>query len=118
MLAVKSSISQGPTAMNSLPNLPEFDCRLTVLETRVDTILPTLATKSDIDHLRAELVKALDDHMIWTIGIMLTMLIAFLGVNFAMFNATRGLIVAHLASAHATHPAPATQAIPAPRSVN
>jgi hypothetical protein len=41
--------------MNSLPDDPSFDRRLTVLETRFDIILPTLATKSDIERLRTEL---------------------------------------------------------------
>ncbi len=35
--------------------LSALDRRLTILETRFDTILPTLATKADLAELRAEL---------------------------------------------------------------
>lgn len=40
--------------MNPLPDDPSFDRRLTVLETRFDTILPTLVTKSDLEAWRRE----------------------------------------------------------------
>ncbi len=40
--------------MNPLPDDQSFDRRLTVLETRFDTILPTLVTKSDLEALRRE----------------------------------------------------------------
>jgi hypothetical protein len=33
----------------------EFNIRMTALETRIDTILPTLATKADIGRLEAEM---------------------------------------------------------------
>jgi hypothetical protein len=46
--------------MNSLPDDPSFDRRLTVLETRFDTILPTLATKRDIEDLRTEFSTGLE----------------------------------------------------------
>jgi hypothetical protein len=100
--------------MNSLPDDPSFDRRLTVLETRFDTILPTLATKRDIEDLRtefstglerlrgefrseleklrAEMFKALHDAMKWMVGIFITMFIGLLGANFAMFNAMKSLI--------------------------
>ncbi len=95
--------------MNAVPNNPDqsFDRRLTILETRFDTILPMLATKADIEalrvefhaglekvrgemkDLRAELFKAIHDATKWTIGNMVAVL---LGANFAMFNAMKALI--------------------------
>ena len=38
----------------------EMDRRLTVLETRFDTLLPTLATKSDLEALRSEVRAGLE----------------------------------------------------------
>jgi hypothetical protein len=80
-------------SMSSIPGDPSFDRRLTVLETRFDTVLPTLATKSDIDALRVEILKVLRDNLKWTIGIGLTMLIAFVGIDFARMNATSACIL-------------------------
>jgi hypothetical protein len=87
----------------------DMDRRLTVLETRFDAILPTLATKSDLEALRAEvrvgfeslrgefhiemeklradLFKALNDSMRWMIGVVVSLFIGILAVNVAMFNA-------------------------------
>jgi hypothetical protein len=99
--------------MNSLPDDPSFDRRLAVLETRIDTILPTLATKSDIDRLRAEIFIGLSDNLKWSVGIMLTMLIAFLGVNFAMLNAMRSPTASYQASGPTAQPGAAVQLAPA-----
>jgi hypothetical protein len=107
--------------MNSLPDDPSFDRRLTVLETRFDTILPTLATKRDIEDLRTEFSTGLErlrgefrseleklrgefrseleklraemsKALHWMVGIFITMFIGLLGANFAMFNAMKSLI--------------------------
>ncbi len=42
----------------------QIDRRLTVLETRFDTILPTLATKTDLSDLKAELKSAMFGYFI------------------------------------------------------
>ncbi len=87
---------------------PPPDRRLTVLETRFDTILPTLATKADLEalrgelrlelvnlraemhagfeKLRAELAQGLNSHMKWMIATMLTFFIGIAGLNIAIFN--------------------------------
>lgn len=75
----------------------DMDRRLTVLETRFDTILPTLATKADvadvsirmekmrsdlsekIDALRVELHLALTNIMKWCVGIAMTLFIGMVG---------------------------------------
>lgn len=103
---------------NTVPNLAgggeppydkDMDRRLIVLETRFDTILPTLATKSDLEALRAEVqvgfgslrgdfqsemeklradvFKAINDSMRWTLGVVVSLIISVLAVNVALFNA-------------------------------
>ncbi|UUZ55523.1 hypothetical protein LP419_07635 [Massilia sp. H-1] len=39
----------------------DMDRRLTILETRFDTILPTLATKHDLELLRVEIYRGFDN---------------------------------------------------------
>lgn len=104
--------------MNAMPNEPtpiaggggppydaDMDRRLTVLETRFDTILPTLATKSDLETLRSEMrveieklrvavAEKINDAMKWMIGLFVTFFIGMLGVNFVMFNTLKNLISA------------------------
>ena len=110
---------QDPSGRAGLARYNGLDRRLTVLETRFDTILPTLATKRDIEDLRrefgiglealraelqtlrADIFKALHDTLKWMIGIVITMFIGLLGANFAMFNAVKTLIE----SSHAVGPA-------------
>ena len=98
---------------NAAPNLAgggeppydnEMDRRLTVLETRFDTILPTLATKGDLEALRGELrieaeklrsefFKALNDATWRMIGVTVTLFVGTLGVNIALYSALKSLIV-------------------------
>jgi hypothetical protein len=94
---------------NAAPNLagggePPYDkcveTRLTVLETRFDTILPTLATKSDIEavrlemeKLRTEIFKALNDTVWPLIGVIVTLFVGTWGVNIALYNSLKSLIV-------------------------
>ena len=102
-------------SMNAVPSAPppgsgeppsnhELDRRLTVLETRFDTILPTLATKQDLLELRSEmrlmfaeqarefqmlrtdLFKALNDQLKWTMALIATLFIGISAVNFSMWN--------------------------------
>ena len=91
-----------PTVSNSeTPDQPvtrsEFewamDRRITILETRFDTILPTLATKADLAELRAELkgdvhsLKA--DISKWLVGIVITLFFGFGGMFFTMLSLLR-----------------------------
>jgi hypothetical protein len=51
----------------------QLDRRLTTLETRFDTILPTLATKADLAELKSELKSVL-------FGYFITIVLGFAGV--------------------------------------
>ena len=72
-----------------------MDRRLVVLETRFDVILPTLATKHDLDKVRGDLLvemqKAIHAQTKWMIGLFLSLLVGMLGFNLAMLNAIRSL---------------------------
>ena len=101
-------------SMNAVPNVAgggeppydkDMDRRLTVLETRFDTTLPTLATKGDLaalraevqvgfetlrgemEKLRADLFKAINDSMRWMMGVVISLTIGVLAVNISLFNA-------------------------------
>jgi hypothetical protein len=60
-----------------------LDRRLTILETRFDTILPTLATKADLAELRAELKAEIRSEsaklMKWIATTLVTMVLGFAG---------------------------------------
>jgi hypothetical protein len=75
-----------------------MDRRLTVLETRFDTILPTLATKAGLEALRTEVrvgfeqlradqLRMHNDLLKWIIAMLLTLFIGMIGPNVALFNA-------------------------------
>ena len=49
-----ATLPTGETIIMTTPNL-SLDERVTVLETRLDTILPTLATKADIARLEGKM---------------------------------------------------------------
>lgn len=51
----------------------QIDRRLTILETRFDTILPTLATKTDLAELKSELKSAMFAYFV-------TIIVALAGV--------------------------------------
>lgn len=64
--------------------------RLLILETRFDTILPTLATKTDLIELKAELKEELRDlkaemHK-WMTATMISLLIGFSGLLVAVIR--------------------------------
>jgi hypothetical protein len=141
-------------SMNSIPNSPppagsggppvdqSLERRLTVLETRFDTMLPTLATKADLEALRVELgiglerlrgdfrsemeklradvFKALHDTMKWLIGLTGSMFIGLLGANFAMFTVVKTLIENRLPPAPAVHRSgsPVALQLPAPQNID
>jgi hypothetical protein len=51
----------------SLPPELETEHRLTALETRLDVLLPTLATKADIAELKATIAEAKSSLLVWGI---------------------------------------------------
>ena len=114
--------NDGPTVADGgePPYYHEMDRRLTVLETRFDTLLPTLATKSDLEALRSEVragleklrgefraeleklraefrveleklrtdqLKMHNDFMKWIIGLCISLFVAVIGFDIAIFNA-------------------------------
>lgn len=56
--------------------------RITALETRLDTILPTLATKADISDVRGD-IKG------WMLGTVLTIIVAMIGTIITLSHASR-----------------------------
>lgn len=68
----------------------EMDRRLTVLETRFDTILPTLATKADLAHLEmrviTELHKSISGVHKWLAAMAIAMLLGFGGMSLTMLS--------------------------------
>lgn len=77
------------------PDVRELARRVTVLETRFDTVLPTLATKADLAELRTELLVKLEamraefrisqealraDLIKWMAATLITMLLSFVGL--------------------------------------
>jgi hypothetical protein len=123
-------------SMNAIPNVagggePPYDAdmdrRLTVLETRIDTIVPTLATKNDIDvvrveieKLRSELFKAFNDAMLRMMALVIALFVGAMGVNITMVNSLRTLIAASQPVAARVEAAPALlnlpKAVPHPNS--
>jgi hypothetical protein len=67
----------------------DMDRRLTVLETRFDTILPTLATKADLAAFKAEILEMLAGTNRWLIGIMVVMIMGFGGMFVTLTNAPK-----------------------------
>ncbi len=73
----------------------DMDRRLTVLETRFDTILPTLATKADIAHLEmrmiSELRKSISGVHKWLAAMAIAMLLGFGGMSLTMLSLINSL---------------------------
>lgn len=71
----------------------DLDQRVTILETRFDTILPTLATKADLAELKAELKAELHDSMAgmhkWIAGTCITLILGLAGLSFSMLTAVQ-----------------------------
>jgi hypothetical protein len=84
--------------------------RQIALEARFDTILPTLATKADVEALRADIHK-------WMVGSMIGLFIGFGGLAAAMGQLLKPLppaapVVMQAPPAQAAQPAPAQLALP------
>jgi hypothetical protein len=65
------------------------DRRLTILETRFDTILPTLATKADLAELKAELKGDIAGLSRWMATLAVTMVLGFAGMFATMLTLLR-----------------------------
>ncbi len=63
--------------------------RMTALETRLDTILPTLATKADIAGVRAAIHQAVGETHKWMIATVIGLFLGFGGLFLAMSNALK-----------------------------
>lgn len=64
----------------------QLDHRLTVLETRSDTILPTLATKADLADLKSELRAEFASLSRWMATLLVTIVLGFAGMFVTMFT--------------------------------
>jgi hypothetical protein len=61
-----------------------MDARLTALETKLETILPTLATKADMAELRADMHDMNASIKSWTLATMLTIIGTMLAAIFGV----------------------------------
>lgn len=64
----------------------QLDRRLTIPETRFDTILPTLATKEDLANLRTELAIEFGKMTKWLVVLTATMFVGFGGMITTLFS--------------------------------
>lgn len=118
---------------SALPNQPKrvaggggppyddsMDRRLTILDTRFDTMLPMLATKHDVDLVRAEVQIAMENLRVevaaqlsrlikWMIGLHISLLLAIMGNQVLMFN-----VIRQFAPAQASAPTSAPAVAPRP----
>ena len=98
--------------------------RVSILEMRFDTILPTLATKADIAEIRVEIAKLSERlhedmyklHRQLLMWIVSTMIAMFLGMVGLFIGLTSAMIDASLTQLNPTNSVPqATPGPPAPR---
>lgn len=68
------------------PNDSDMEARLTKLETRLDTILPTLATKADISDTRVAIAESKSDIIKWLSGGVLATIAIIVSVMAFMLN--------------------------------
>jgi hypothetical protein len=88
ILMPPNSETDGPELANGgpAPYIRKMDRRLIILETRFDTILPTLATKADLISLKSELRADIHAFMVNTI---ITLVVGFGGMIIAMVTLLR-----------------------------
>jgi hypothetical protein len=67
----------------------QLDRRLTILETRFDTILPMLATKADLAELKAELKAEIGGLSRWMGTLFITTILGFAGMIVTMISLLR-----------------------------
>lgn len=87
-MPLKNSSSAAVAGSGEPPYDGGMEHRMTAIETRLDTILPTLATKADLAELRADMQKMHADIKTWTwatmitiIGILLAAVVGVIQVN-------------------------------------
>ena len=90
--------------------LNEIPARVRSLETRFDTILPTLATKADIAQVESRLIK-------WVAGIGIASITVMLSVISFMFSHLENISLNQV-NAHAIAPSPAPNIINIPSLPN
>ncbi len=59
------------------------------LETRLDTILPTLATKADMAEVRGDIQRGINETHRWMLGTVIGLFLGFGGLFLAMSNALK-----------------------------
>lgn len=67
----------------------DVEKRLTRLETRLDTVLPGLASKADISDVRTDIQKGIGETHRWMIGTVIGLFLGFGGLFLAMSNALK-----------------------------
>lgn len=71
------------------PHNENMENRITKLETQFETVIPTLATKSDMADMRAEMHKGFSDMVKWIVGTAIVMAGAGITImTFVLNNAT------------------------------
>lgn len=63
--------------------------RLAALEARFDTVLPTLATRADIESVKSEIHKSSGETHKWMLGTVIGLFLGFGGLFLAMSNALK-----------------------------
>lgn len=71
------------------PDDGRMEQRLTALETRFDTILPTLATKTDIESVKTEILRSTGETHKWMLGTVIGLFLGFGGLFLAMSNSLK-----------------------------
>ena len=71
-----------------------MDARLTALETRFDTVLPTLATKADFAELKAEMHHNNTMVTRWMLATVIGLFFGFAGLFYAVSNGARQAVSA------------------------
>lgn len=66
-----------------------MDARLTALETRLDAVLPTLATKTDVAEVRVDIQRSVNETHKWMIATVIGLFLGFGGLFLAMSNALK-----------------------------
>lgn len=82
-----------------------MDERLAALETHINTILPTLATKADVEALRADIHK-------WMVATVVGLFIGFAGLFIVMGNILKPAMQAPVAAPAITLQAPPQSGAP------
>lgn len=110
-LPLKDTTSTPVAIGGSPPYDGDMERRLTALETRLDTILPTLATKADIGEIRADLHKMNAEIKSWTLATVLTIVGTMLATIFGISQISKA---GAPPATSTTQPVPIVITIPTP----